>query len=566
MNLSLWDTFGQVLDGVDIGLCAFDVEDRALAWNRTFLEFFPEHAGRIHAGEPYADNLRRFYAVRLQGDEASRLERYVAEGIERHRAQQRPYEFDHRGRRVRVSSLGLGPLGRVRVWRQVDTAPQAQALAQRSGRDRFEPEASAVLDQIADGVLVVDTANACMWANKAFRSLYGLTTEDDIVGRPFEALYARAWQGRRDAPEYLRGVEILQENRRFAGAPFELALPGGRWVRVVEQQGDRTHGRGYLLHADITAAKRKEEDLRAAQALAHESEARYRLLAEHSSDIIVAVADGVLVYASPSLQTVLGWAPGEVVGTRVASYCHPDDVAHVAEALSLQRAARVEYRARIRRKDGGYAWLESRAQRTAQLDASGAPTVVINVRDITARKALEDEFAVVHKQLEQMAVTDALTGVANRRRFDEALDLELRRAKRAGTPLSLALLDVDHFKSLNDTLGHVSGDRILRHMGLMLADTACRAGDVAARFGRDEFALLLPNTSATAAAAMAQDLRMALLATGALNFAPRPVSISVGVACSDNPRAGGTPEALLRLADQALYDAKRTGRDSVVMA
>ncbi len=249
-------SIGAALDGLEVAFCAFDSRDCALVWNDTFIEFFPEHRGRVHKGEPYADNLRRFYGERLGPEESALIERYVAEGVARHRAQRRPYEFDHRGQRLRVSSAELGAIGRVRVWRRAE--PLAGAVVRRGPPVPAEMAELALrhLEHSEDGVLVVDTGDQILWANPAFLRLYGAPTLADAVGTSFETLYRRAWRSTPRAGEFLRSLEVMQENQRFAGAPYELCLPGDRWVRVVEERGAAAGGRGLLVHADITALKR----------------------------------------------------------------------------------------------------------------------------------------------------------------------------------------------------------------------------------------------------------------------------------------------------------------------
>jgi len=96
-RLRLIRALGDTLDGLDVALCAFDDSDRTLAWNSTFFKFFPEHAGHVYVGEPYEANLRRFYTQRLDAQELPNIERYITAGVERHRAQTRPYSFEHRG-------------------------------------------------------------------------------------------------------------------------------------------------------------------------------------------------------------------------------------------------------------------------------------------------------------------------------------------------------------------------------------------------------------------------------------------------------------------------------------
>lgn len=127
-------TLGQMLDGLHTAMCLFDAEDRALVWNRSFFLFFPEHDGHLHEGEPYRDNLRRFYQGRLGPDEIERIDRYIDAGIARHRMQNQPYAFEHHGRPLVVSSLPLPEVGRLRLWCLQQGAaqdPQGQGAACR---------------------------------------------------------------------------------------------------------------------------------------------------------------------------------------------------------------------------------------------------------------------------------------------------------------------------------------------------------------------------------------------------------------------------------------------------
>ena len=114
-NAQLLRSIGETLDGVKTAMCVFDDQDRTVFWNRTFLTVFPEHAGKVHEGEPYRENLRRFYQSRLSADDLPEIEQFISMGINRHHAQMRPYSFDHRDQRVHVSSLPLANGQRVRI-------------------------------------------------------------------------------------------------------------------------------------------------------------------------------------------------------------------------------------------------------------------------------------------------------------------------------------------------------------------------------------------------------------------------------------------------------------------
>ena len=167
----------------------------------------------------------------------------------------------------------------------------------------------------------------------------------------------------------------------------------------------------------------------------------------------------------------------------------------------------------------------------------------------------------VVRRTQRRAQSDPLTGLANRHRFDEALALELRSAQRSGQPLSLLLLDVDHFKGLNDSQGHPTGDKVLRTLSGVLRDRARRPRDLVARLGGDEFAILLPETSSQAAAAIATTVHVDLANLAAQNNAASPAfTISVGI---HTTRQGETTTAteVFERTDAALYQAKQAGRN-----
>jgi two-component system, cell cycle response regulator len=157
-------------------------------------------------------------------------------------------------------------------------------------------------------------------------------------------------------------------------------------------------------------------------------------------------------------------------------------------------------------------------------------------------------------EVERLAKFDALTGLANRRVFEAALHREIARAKRTGLPLSLVVLDVDHFKRVNDTYGHQSGDEVLRHVGEALGHVG-RETDLVARYGGEEFAVILPDTGLAEATKVAERLRAAVAAFPGLV----PVTASAGVAVL--PGNANEAAELIQAADEALYESKRTGRD-----
>jgi diguanylate cyclase (GGDEF)-like protein len=177
--------------------------------------------------------------------------------------------------------------------------------------------------------------------------------------------------------------------------------------------------------------------------------------------------------------------------------------------------------------------------------------------------ARTEELAMANERLEQLSITDSLTGMANRRRFDMVLDAEWRRAQRLGEPIGLAMVDIDRFKLYNDHNGHAAGDKCLHRVAIQLASNI-RAKDLAARYGGEEFAIVMPATEIRAGVARAERLRRAVIALAEPHEqeAEGRVTVSIGVATMI-PSSTDTAGTLVEMADAELYRAKRAGRNRV---
>lgn len=194
----------------------------------------------------------------------------------------------------------------------------------------------------------------------------------------------------------------------------------------------------------------------------------------------------------------------------------------------------------------------------------------VKQRELELERLVEErteELRVTNLRLEHLSTTDALTGLANRRRFDAALDREWRRATRAKEPVSVLFVDADRFKFYNDDFGHAAGDDCLRELARVIEDHARRAGDVAARYGGEEFCVLVPGAPVEVAWALGEGVRRSVEELGR----PHPrspggnvVTVSVGVA-TVRPESGDSPDVLLRAADKALYAAKKQGCNRVIV-
>jgi diguanylate cyclase (GGDEF)-like protein/PAS domain S-box-containing protein len=295
--------------------------------------------------------------------------------------------------------------------------------------------------------------------------------------------------------------------------------------------------------------------------------ALHQLVTDNSRDVII-VADfnGNRRYVSAAAAGWGGWLREDILNRKSLDMVHPDDRAHVAEAiLQLKTGADcASVECRVRTRDGPYSWAEA-SMRALRDPVTGEPVGVLkNIRDITDRKLAEKRLQDAYNAVEALAVTDSLTGLANRRRFDQSLTAEWRRGMRDRSPLSLLLIDVDQFKSYNDAYGHLRGDSCLKQIAEAAQDAICRPGDLIARFGGEEFAVLLPGTGNEGAMHLAREICAGLRARKLPHNGSVSGFVSVSVGCATlTPQLGHNSTGLVERADAALYKAKGSGRNAV---
>ncbi len=305
--------------------------------------------------------------------------------------------------------------------------------------------------------------------------------------------------------------------------------------------------------------------LEAMQLEMRESESNHRLLAEASTDMITRFSANLRrIYVSPACRDLLGYEPEELIGRTPGEIVHPDDWQPLDAALNQplldgQPTARATYRAF--RKDKTQIWLESCGR--SLLDGDG---FVVVTRDVTERKVLEEQLAAANGKLSLLATQDALTGLANRRRFDESLDHEYRAHARTGRPLAVILLDVDRFKLFNDSYGHPAGDACLKKVAAAISGALLRPQDLAARYGGEEFALVLPDTGQDGAFEVAERVQQAIRDANIpqIGSVTGIVTVSMGIATTGDEHQE-VPN-LIAEADLALYRAKHDGRNRICLA
>jgi diguanylate cyclase (GGDEF)-like protein/PAS domain S-box-containing protein len=284
------------------------------------------------------------------------------------------------------------------------------------------------------------------------------------------------------------------------------------------------------------------------------SEERFRSLVQNASDVITVLdVEGRVRYQSPSSERVLGYRPAELEGRGLIDILHPDDAeASIAFLVAAIKSGEVTapVRWRVRHKDGGWRYVETIYNNLA--DDPNVRGVLLTTRDVTDRKELEDQLA--HR-----AFHDALTGLPNRSLFTDRVEHALTRSIRTPGQIAVLFLDVDDFKTVNDSLGHAAGDQLLIEIASRI-DDCLRGGDTAARLGGDEFAILLedvedPAEAAGVAERVIEALRPPFVVDGKRTF----VYASIGIASSSGLPAERAEE-LLRNADVAMYIAKRRGK------
>jgi diguanylate cyclase (GGDEF)-like protein/PAS domain S-box-containing protein len=435
-----------------------------------------------------------------------------------------------------------------------DGVPAGAVIIGRDVRDRKRAEREVLqamtllqstLDSTADGILVLGEGNRIVSYNQRFLEIWHIPQEmidrrDD--GRALQSVveqlatpeqFMRTFDNvatRADAESF--ELLELKDGRRFESYSIGRRVPDIEVIRVWSFR-------------DVTARFTAEARLR-------ESEIRYRLLFEqNAAGVCVSRIDGVIVDCNDTFSTMLGFARGELVGRNMRElYANPSEAEELTALLrSVNTLNSVEIE--LRRQDRRALWV---LENIALVGDGAAALVHATVVDISDRKRAEE-------QIEFHAYHDVLTHLPNRRLFTDRLRHSLTRAKRNNKSVAVMFIDVDHFKTVNDSLGHTAGDELLLEMARRLRECV-RDDDTVARLGGDEFTIILAELRQPEdALVVAEKVLAAVQEPLTINNTPVNVSASIGIALY--PDDGSDPESLLRNADSAMYRAKEAGRSNV---
>lgn len=350
---------------------------------------------------------------------------------------------------------------------------------------------------------------------------------------------------------------------------YRIADPDGgiswhQWMLIAVFDGEQNLTGYHAVGRDITERLTTERALR-------ENEERLSFLVENMGDILWTQSlDLRTTYVSPSIFRILGYTPEERYRQTVEEQLTPESlqVAYERLAHELEIDGRpgvdpdrsVTLELEYYHKNGSVLWIEN-VLRAIRNEKGEIVALLGMSRDITNRRQMEEALRDSVQRLEELSITDGLTGLYNQRHFYNALALEMTRSQRYGRSLSLMMIDIDDFKAFNDTYGHMEGDRVIEHLGAAIR-RCTRKSDIACRYGGEEFVVLLPETSTVQATVMAERMREVFQAH---SFHPRngeKVHKTISIGISQCEMEEGSRSFITR-ADLLMYEAKRRGKNRV---
>lgn len=409
-----------------------------------------------------------------------------------------------------------------------------------------EQRLQSLVEHNLDAVWSLDKDGNFISVNPVFKKMIG-KTEDELINTPF--IECVEWN-----PEELkRNISYIKKAFQGISQEYETYISNNRGdqvylhIKIIPTIVEDTVVGVFGISKDVTVQKKAEDALR-------ESEEQYRLIAENSYDMIQIIElNGNTMYVSPSHEKVLGFSVEKFTSKPFTLMIHQDDVdrvkTKVITCVSIKSACRIEYR--IQNRNGHYVWLEANINPIFD-ESDVLKHLVLVARDIRKRK----EYEV---KLQEMAYYDILTGLPNRRLFNDRFNKVMNQSKRDRESFALLLLDCNKFKRINDSMGHDAGDQLLKEFSERVCSSV-RDIDTVSRFGGDEFVVLLPNVEGKEdVKKISKRILKALQKPWVIDGGEYKVTSSIGI--SMFPENGPDQDTMLKHADQALYQAKENGRN-----
>ncbi len=434
---------------------------------------------------------------------------------------------------------------------------------------QHDPSLAMALQAMPVGVSWATLADQkIVYMNRRFTEIFGYVVGDfqnisDWIGKypiPAERAMAGARWG-----EYFKNPD--GSDFPIASMELDIVCKDGT-IKTILHSGIILPIAGWALATfmDISEQKKTNRLLQEAERRANQNEAISRtLLGESQEMIVLKYFDRSQRYVSPAVFQITGMTPQEYLASPLEELVHPGDIKAMTKAVEdvVRGTSSSVYRGRIRHKDGKYRWIEALLRSCVDPDSKQVVGYVATIRDIGVQKKQEDLLASENRRLAEDASQDELTEIPNRRVFNRTLEREVRRQARNTSAMALLMLDVDNFKEYNDHYGHLQGDQCLKQVATAVKHTLHRDSDLVARFGGEEFVVLLPMTESEGAEHLAGRILETIraLAIPHANCPRGIVTVSVGVASW--PAGKPTdPKCLLQAADTALYRAKDAGRNT----
>jgi len=512
--------------------------------------FVCDQSGRIQFANNAAEQLLGLEGRELTGTkfEELLLERPEGFGEKLRRSSIRNAEYTFRGRDgvPLPLTLSIAPVrqggqaaGAVIIGRDVRDLRRAEREIRRA-----VTLLQSTLDSTADGILVTDDDGRILAHNQPFVEMWRLSrqvvasgSDRDIIASVVDQLH--------DPEAFRRSVEILYQQPEAESFDLIEFKDGRRFERY-------SIGRRIEAIANVRVWSFRDVTARfAAEAALRESEIRYRLLFEqNAAGVCVTRGDGEIVDCNTTFAFMLGYKRNDLISSKMGDLYERRFEGEELAGMLLDSPTLNGVEVELRRRDGSSVWVLQNLSLVGQGDAAVIHATVVDISD---RKRAEE-------QIEFHAYHDVLTHLPNRRLFTDRLGLGVTRARRSGRPLAVMFIDLDHFKSVNDTLGHNAGDELLLEMSRRLRNCV-REDDTVARLGGDEFTIILselrhPEDAAQVAQKILEAVQVPLSVAGT----PLEISASIGIAIY--PADGGDAESLLRSADNAMYRAKESGRNT----